>query len=101
MRVAGVALPMFIDDGFVEILPSRVARHEELSLPGSIAARGTDEGKVGALGFAHFGHLCLQTRGQRLTFGDLFSRVSEHFAEHMYHPCTLAAGNYGVNPSRC
>jgi hypothetical protein len=72
----GSGLPVFADNRFVEVLRGWVTRHKELSLPDSVAARGTDEGKVWAQRFAHFGHLRFQTRRQGLSFDDLFSRVS-------------------------
>ena len=39
-------LPVFADDGLVERLLGPVVGDEELGLPGSVAARGTDEGEV-------------------------------------------------------
>ena len=87
---------MFADDRLVERLLGRVAGDEELRLPGSIAARGADEGKVWAQRFAHFRHLRFQSRGQRLAFGDLFWRVSKHCGENVHHPCALTAGSGGV-----
>ena len=62
----GGGLPVLADDGPVELLLCRVAGDQQLRLAGGIAARRANEGKVGAQGFAHFGHAGFQPRGKGL-----------------------------------